>query len=123
MVSILNTTQHPLEAFKVAHALTTSSELLAAWGEVPLDERLRAEYFDLLGTRYPDVNWQAAVDGLSFLSVPPHGSMMPNHAEAYARFDDLRDLLEYSARIDVDAEIDRLESDLQALFAAEAKLK
>ena len=42
---------------------------------------------------------------------------MPNHAEAYARFDDLRDFIEYSSKLDLDAEIDRLESDLQALFS------
>jgi multiple sugar transport system substrate-binding protein len=116
MVCILNTTQHPKEAFKVAHALTTSPELLAVWGDVPVGERLRETYLRALETKYPGVDWQAAVDGLGYLAVPPHGSVMPNHAEAYARFDDLRDSIEYSPNLDLDAEIDRLESDLQVLF-------
>ncbi len=116
MVGILNTTRNPKEAFKVAYALTTAPELFAAWGELPVDERLRVEYLDVLKAKYPDVDWQAAVDGLGFLSVPPHGSIMPNHAEAYARFDELRDAMEYSPKLDLDAEIDRLESDLQGLF-------
>jgi multiple sugar transport system substrate-binding protein len=117
MVGILNTTQNPEAAFEVAYALTTAPELLAVWGHMPLDERLRAAYLEALEDKYSGVDWQAAVDGLGYLSVPPHGSTMPNHAEAYARFDELRDLIEYSSRLDLDAEIDRLESDLQTLFA------
>jgi multiple sugar transport system substrate-binding protein len=117
MVGILNTTQHPKEAFEVAYALATSPELLAVWGNVPVGARLRAAYLRVLEDKYPGADWQAAIDGLGYLSVPPHGSIMPNHAEAYARFDQLRDLLEYSSGLDLDAEIDRLESDLQALFA------
>jgi hypothetical protein len=116
IVCILNTTQYPKAAFEVAYALTTAPELLAVWGAVPVGERLRTEYLEALEDKYPGVDWQAAVDGLGYLAVPPHGSIMPNHAEAYARFDDLRDSIEYSSNLDLDAEIDRLESDLQALF-------
>jgi multiple sugar transport system substrate-binding protein len=117
MVGILNTTQHPREAFQVAYALATSLELLAVWGDLPVGEHLRTAYLAELGAKYPGVDWQAAADGLGFLSVPPHGSIMPNHAEAYARFDDLRDSMEYRSNLELDAEIDKLESDLQALFA------
>jgi len=117
MFCILNTTKHPREAFKVAHALLTCPELLVVWGDVPVNERLREAYFRVLEPKYPGVDWQAAVDGLGYLSLPSHGSVMPNHAEAQARFDDLRDLIEYSANLDLDAEIDRLESDLRELFA------
>ena len=117
MVGILNTTQYPKEAFQVAYALATSPDLLAVWGDLSVSEDLRSAYLKVLGAKYPGVDWQAAVDGLGYLSVPPHGTIMPNHAEAYARFDDLRDFIEYSSKLDLDAEIDRLESDLQALFS------
>jgi multiple sugar transport system substrate-binding protein len=117
MVGILNTTQHPEEAFEVAYAVATSPELLAVWGYVPISERLQAECFEVLEAKYPGVDWQAAVDGLGFLSVPPHGSIMPNHAAAYARFDDLRDSMESRSDLDLDVEIDELESGLQTLFS------
>jgi hypothetical protein len=117
MVGILNTTPHPEEAFKVAYALATSPELLAVWGDLPAARSLQADYFEVLKTQYPGVDWRAALDGLGYLAMPPHGSVMPNHAKAYGRFDELRDLMEASSSLDLDAEIDMLEFDLQAIFA------
>lgn len=120
MVGILNTTPHPKEALKVARALIAAPELLAVWGDMPVDEDLRSVYLSVLEDRYPDVDWQPAIDGLGFLAVPPHGSIMPNHAEAYARFDDLRDAIENEPDLDLDAEIETLESDLQAIWTGPA---
>jgi multiple sugar transport system substrate-binding protein len=116
-VGILNTTHHPKQAFQVSDAVATSLELLAVWGEIPFDESLRPAYLETLQRTHPHVDWQVAVDGLRYLSIPPHGELMPNHAKAYARFDELRDTIESQSSLDLDAEIARLEADLAALFA------
>lgn len=116
MVSVLNTTEHPEEAAEVALALATNPELLALWGDIPVLESLQADFFAVLEGRYPSVDLQVALDGLNYLSDPPHVSLMPNHATACARFDALRDLMVRSGELDLDTEIAKLESDLQAIF-------
>jgi hypothetical protein len=62
------------------------------------------------------VDLQVAVDSLEYLGFLSHTAIMPNHPAAYARFDDLRDLMSARGDIDIDVEIDKLESDLQAIF-------
>jgi ABC-type glycerol-3-phosphate transport system substrate-binding protein len=116
MVGVLNTSAHPREAVQVAHALATSPELLALWGDVPALESLQPGFFEALENRYPDVDLQVALDGLEYLGFLPHTAIMPNHPAAYARFDDLRDLMSARGALDLDVEIDRLESDLQGIF-------
>jgi ABC-type glycerol-3-phosphate transport system substrate-binding protein len=122
MIGIANTTQNRREAFRVAYALATSPELLAVWGDVPVVKTLRAEFFEEREDQYPGVGWEAAKEGLGYLSLPPHGSIMPNHAKAYSRFDELRDLMQARSDLDLDAEIDRLESELQVLFSDAQRL-
>jgi hypothetical protein len=90
--------------------------LLALWGDVPALESLQPAFFEELEGRYPDVDLQVAVDGLAYLGFLPHTASMPNHPTAYARFDDLRDLMASRRGLDIEAEIDKLESDLQAIF-------
>jgi len=116
IVSVLNTTEYPKEAAEVALALTTNPELLALWGDIPVLESLQADFFTILKGRHPSADLQVALDGLDYLSNSPHVSLMPNHATAYARFDDLRDLMVRSGDLDLNTEIDKLESDLQAVF-------
>jgi multiple sugar transport system substrate-binding protein len=116
MVGVLNSTAHPREAVVVAHAVATSPELLAPWGNVPALESLQPGFFEALENRYPDVDLQVAVDSLEHLGYLPHTAIMPNHPAAYARFDGLRDLMSARGDIDIDVEIDKLESDLQAIF-------
>ncbi len=122
MIGIANTTPHRKEAFRVAHALATSPELLAVWGDVPVSEDLRDAFFAELEGQYPGVSWEAAADGLGYLSMPPHGEVIPNHIKAHNRFDDLRDVMEMRSDLNLDAEIDRLESELQALFSEAQRL-
>lgn len=117
MIGVLSTTEHPQEAVEVAYAVATSPELLAAWGDVPALKSLQADFIGELEAKYPGVDLQVAVDGLEYLGSTPHTAFMPNHAVAYARFDDLRDLMSSRGGLDLDAELDRLESGLQAIFA------
>jgi len=116
MVGVMNSSAHPREAVVVAHALATSPELLALWGNVPALESLQPGFFEALENRYPDVDLQVAVDSLEYLGFLSHTAIMPNHPTAYARFDDLRDLMSARGDIDIDVEIDQLESDLRAIF-------
>jgi ABC-type glycerol-3-phosphate transport system substrate-binding protein len=122
MIGIAKTTPHRMEAFTVAHALATSPELLALWGDVPVSEDLREAFFGELEDQYPGISWAAAADGLEYLSVPPHGEIVPNHVKAYSRFDDLRDIMETRSDLNLDAEVDKLESDLQTLFSEARRL-
>jgi hypothetical protein len=64
------------------------------------------------------VNWQTIVDGLAYADVPNHEAWMPNFAQADDRVKAFQSTLQDTADLDVDAAIDELVSDLQAIFDA-----
>jgi ABC-type glycerol-3-phosphate transport system substrate-binding protein len=116
MIGVFNTTEHPREAIEVAQALATAPELLSIWGEVPALAHLQPEFFNNLEAQYPEVDFTAAVDGLNYLGRS--NLLLPNYAETQVRFDELRDGM-MRGNLDLNAEIERLETDLQVLFAGE----
>jgi multiple sugar transport system substrate-binding protein len=116
MIGISNTTEHPQEASEVLYALVTAPELLAVWGEIPLMEDLQPQFFNQLEEQYNDVDMTAVKEGLRHLGQP--NLLLPHYADVQLRFDDLRDGMMWG-NVDLDGEIDRLESDLQLMMAGE----
>lgn len=126
---IMKTTEHPEEAFTVLSYLLgeKASELTTIYGGMPARLSLQDDYFDTLvatqGEAYPDVNWadknwDVVVAGLSHPDNPNHEEGMPSFLEATDRYTAYLQEVDNNADADVDALLDELQADLQAIFDA-----
>lgn len=126
---IMNTTDHPEEAFTVLTYLLgeRAAELNQLYGGMPARLSLQGDYFDAytaqLAETYPNVdweslNWDVMVAGLGYPDNPNHEEAMPSFLEASARYTEYTQLVDNNADADIDAELDTLQSDLQAIFDA-----
>lgn len=134
---IMKTTQHPEEAFEVlTYLLGEKAEALSTiYGGMPARLSLQGSFYDRfqenLAGQYPntnfDVNWDVAMQALSYPDNPNHEEGMPNFLESSDRYTQYAQVVDNNADADVDAELDLLQADLQvifdtdpAVFAAEA---
>jgi multiple sugar transport system substrate-binding protein len=129
--SLMETTENPTEAFAVLSYLVGErvEDLNQLYGGMPARISLQESYFDNyiagLAEGFPDVdwaglNWDVAVAGLGYPDNPNHEDGMPSFLESQARYVEYTTLVENNADVDVDAELDQLQSDLQAIFDAAA---
>lgn len=119
---ILTSSPNPEAAFEVLTYLVgdAAPELLPLTGGLPADPALRDAYFDGLDAQFPHgVNWQVAVDSLAFADDPSFAGDLPNYASAMQRLDGFRIRLFGTAGLNLEAEIEALEADLQALADAD----
>jgi hypothetical protein len=56
------------------------------------------------------------VDMLKYPDIPSHEGYMPNYQKAYDRATALQSLLYSTPDLDINGELDKLTSDLQAIF-------
>ncbi len=116
---IMNTTEHPEEAFEVLMYMLTdaSSELLQAYGAFPSNPAAQEPFVDGLNERFPQgVNWQVAIDSLGYPDVPSHEQNMPNWNKAFEAWDSFNTLLTSDPGLDVNAELASLLENLQAIY-------
>ncbi|UCH27683.1 MAG: extracellular solute-binding protein [Trueperaceae bacterium] len=116
---ILNTTEHPAEAFEVLAYLTgeASLDLLSVYGGMPARPDDQPQFFARLDEKYPQgVNWEVVRESLNFPDIPTHEAWLPNNNKTNDRIDALRSLLTSEPGVDVDAEIDKMIADLQAIY-------
>jgi multiple sugar transport system substrate-binding protein len=115
---ILETTEHPEEAFEVLTYLVgeAAPDLLNAYGSMPADEALAADYLGGLAEQYPDVDWSVITQSLAYPDNPNHESWMPNFSVADQRVKAFQALIQTTPDLDIDAELETLRSDLQAIF-------
>lgn len=125
---IMKTTQNPDAAFTVLSYLIgeKATDLTSIYGGMPARLSLQDGYFERfvekLSTDYPDtdfdVNWDVAVQSLNYPDNPNHEEGMPSFLEASARYVEYGQLVDATAEADVNAELDTLKVDLQAIFDA-----
>src|SRR5690606_12107429 len=116
---VMNTTDHPEEAFEVLAYLTgpASVDLLAVYGGMPAREADQGAFFASLNEKYTQIpNWDVARASLGYADVPSHELPMPNHNRANDRLDTFKSLLDSLPGVVVDDEIDALLADLQVIF-------
>ena len=93
-----------------------SLKLLGVYGGMPAREGDRDAFFAGLDETYPQgVNWDVARTSLNYPDIPSHEAWYPNFNKGQTRFSDFQSLLKSSPDIDVAAELDKLQSDLQAI--------
>ena len=118
---ILKTTEHPEEAFVVlSYLLDEAVPILApTYGAYPARPEYQQGYIDSLNERYPmGVNWDVAVESLNYTATPNHEDYFPNFQQGFDRMQDFQTLIEgdTGADMDIDAEIETLVADLQAIL-------
>jgi len=117
---IHNSTQHPEEAFTVLQYLLGDAalDLLTTYGGYPALPDLQDAAIQAKAEQYPSVqNWDVVATSIPLAPNPHHESAYPNYNKGQTRFGDFLTLLrsDGGADIDLDAELDRLQSDLQAI--------
>ncbi|MCA9939047.1 MAG: extracellular solute-binding protein [Anaerolineales bacterium] len=123
---IMKTSQHPQEAFEVLTYLLgeKAGELAAIYGGMPARLSLQDSYFDDLRTKSfgatsgADINWDVVRASLSYPDNPSHEEGLPSFLEASDRYAQLSQLMDQNPGLDLDAEIDTLVKDLQAIYDA-----
>jgi multiple sugar transport system substrate-binding protein len=116
---ILKNSQNPEAAFTVLTYLTgeASDQLLLVYGGLPARDEQQADFFASLDATFDQgVNWQVAVDSLNFPDIPSHEGNMPNFQKADERIGAFQSLIESTPDLDIEAEMDTLIADLQAIF-------
>jgi len=119
---ILKSTKNPEAAFEVLTYLQgeASLPLLTAYGALPARVSDRQSYYDELAKKYPtgDIDTKVIEDSLTYAVTPHHESDFPNFQKGQDRFAAFRTLVlgDTGADIDVDAELDKLAVDLQAII-------
>jgi multiple sugar transport system substrate-binding protein len=120
---IMEQSDNPAEAFEVISYLIGDGApaLLEVYGAMPARISLQDSYFAELDQTYTQgVDWQVAIDALAYPDVPSHESWMPNFVQADDRIQAWTTLYPGTEGLDIDAELDTLQSDLTAIFAGGA---
>ncbi len=123
---IMQSSQHPAEAFEVLSYLLgdAAEELATTYGGMPARLSLQTNFYDnyakTLSEQYPntnfDVNWPVALEALSYPDNPNHEEGMPSFLESSDRYTSYTQVVDNNADADVNAELDKLQADLQVIF-------
>jgi multiple sugar transport system substrate-binding protein len=113
-------TAHPQEAFTVLTYLLGEGELnlTTAYGAFPARPELQQAWIDAKSAQYPSVtHWEVVNASIPLAPNPHHEEWYPNFNEGQTRFNDFKVLLrsDNGGDIDVNAEFDKLQSDIQAI--------
>lgn len=115
----------PDEAFDVLTYMLSAdhaNELLTIYGGMPARLSLQGDYFPMYAEKnFPgktDINWDVVVAGMSYADNPNHESWMPSFRETADRYNEFWNLLTQEADLDLDAEMARLQEDMQRIFDA-----
>jgi multiple sugar transport system substrate-binding protein len=121
---IMKSSDNPEGAWEVLKYFIgeNAEEMTAMYGGMPARLSLQGAYFDTfeetIGVADQDINWQVVVDSMAYADNPNHESYMPSPQEANDRYNEFWSLLGQEPDRDVDADIDLLIEDLQAIYDA-----
>ncbi len=91
-------------------------ELLEIYGAFPARESLQDEALATMQENYPGVDLNVFIEALNYPDKPNHEAGMPNFLKASDRYGTFGSLYEGTPGLDLDAEIDKLITDLQGIF-------
>ncbi|WP_370324988.1 ABC transporter substrate-binding protein [Euzebya sp.] len=121
---ILESTEHPEEAFEVlSHLLDDAAlELLNAYGAAPADPSLTEAFFADLDEVFPQgVTWEVAMDSAAYADVPSAEQAVPGWDEYKLALADLESAQLSDPDLDMAAAVADLEAELTDIFAASAE--
>jgi multiple sugar transport system substrate-binding protein len=120
---IMKSSKNPDAAFEVLTYLLgeKAGELATIYGGMPARLSLQDSYFDTLSAGQfagQDINWDVVAASLGYPDNPNHEEGMPAFLEASDRYNEFGQLIANDPNLDLDAEIEKLITDLQAIFDA-----
>lgn len=120
--SIMESTQNPEAAFEVLTYLVgdAAADLTSIYGAMPARISLQDSFFQSIDEQFADqdVNWDVVVDAMAYPDNPSHEEAMPAMLEAIDRYTTFTQELDNNPDFDLEAGVDELISDLQAIFDA-----
>ncbi|WP_420641613.1 ABC transporter substrate-binding protein [Candidatus Leptofilum sp.] len=120
---IMKSSDNPEAAWEVLKFFLgeNAEEMTKMYGGMPARLSLQDTYFTTFAESIADgdtINWQVVVDSMAYADNPNHESYMPSPQEANDRYNEFWTLLGQEPDRDVDADIDLLIEDLQAIYDA-----
>ena len=118
---IMNTTEHPEEAFRALTYLIgeAAPELTVAYGALPVREAEQADFFAAKDVDYPQgVDWSIVNKMLQYPDIPSHENFLPSYQEAVVRMQAHLTLLKTEAGLDLQEVTDTFIADMQAIYDA-----
>ncbi|HSH02724.1 MAG TPA: extracellular solute-binding protein [Anaerolineae bacterium] len=122
--AIMRGTEHPEEAFEVLMYFIDerAADMTEMYGGMPARLSLQGDYFETFGENtFPDqenLNWDVVTASMAYADNPNHESYLPSVLEATDAYNKFWTLLTNEPGLDVDAEIEKLLVDLQAIYDA-----
>ncbi|SDK83569.1 carbohydrate ABC transporter substrate-binding protein, CUT1 family [Glycomyces sambucus] len=121
--SITKDTEHPDEAFEVLTYLIgdAAETLTQTYGGMPARISLQDGYFERVGAANfegQDINWDVAVEGMTYVDNPSHEGGMPNFLESEAVLAEYATKFNQEEGLDIPTELAALQAELQAVFDA-----
>jgi len=118
--AILKDSKNQDVAFKVLADMVVSPELAVIYGGIPAVEADRPAFFETKSkAAEPNViDWTVAEEMLNYPDLPNHEAWLPNLAQANSLLGAFRTTMDSTPGLDIDAEIAKLEADLNAAYEA-----
>ncbi|HEY3336511.1 MAG TPA: hypothetical protein VGK16_14855 [Candidatus Limnocylindrales bacterium] len=118
--SMLKTTKHPDQAFKVLAALAASGPLATIYGAMPADPAQQQPFMDSVNKAYPTakLDWSVPTAMLGYPDIPNHQAWVPDYAKSKAAWQAFGVGYRTKQSADIDKDLDALQTTLQGIFDA-----
>jgi len=118
--SMLKTTKHPDQAFKVLAALAASGDLATIYGAMPADPSQQQPFMDSVNKAYPTakLDWSVPTAMLGYPDIPNHQAWVPDYAKSKAAWQKFGVGYRTAQSADIDKDLDTLQATLQGIFDA-----
>jgi len=118
--AILKGSKNQAAAFKVLSKMVVDKDLYQIYGGLPATAADRPEFFSTLNAKLGanKVDWTVAEEMLKYPDLPNHESWVPNIIKANDVFNKFRTYMDQTPNLNMNAEIDKLQANLDALFKA-----
>lgn len=116
--AILKQSKNPDAAFKVLSKMATDKDLSLIYGGIPGKTADRTDFFSRMDQNSAPnkVDWSVAQEMLKYPDIPGHESWTPNLIKANDLFNKFYTYMISTPGLDMDKEVDKLQSQLSALF-------
>ncbi|MBM3134955.1 MAG: extracellular solute-binding protein [Chloroflexi bacterium] len=118
--AIMKASKNPKVAFKVLSKMIVDKDLYVLYGGMPAIVADRPDFFAALDKKAAPnkVDWTVAEEMLKYPDLPNHEAWLPNMVKANDLFSAFRTKMDQTPGLDMDKEIEKLRTDLDAVFKA-----
>jgi multiple sugar transport system substrate-binding protein len=123
--AIMKASKNQKAAFNVLTKMVVDQDLFQIYGGMPADPKDQATFFANFDKRTAPnkINWDVAREMLKYPDLPNHESWLPNLIKANDLFTAFRNKMDQTPGLDIDAEIQKLQIDLNSVYKAAAPVQ